>query len=63
MSACYEISQFIEPPSFINETKSFETYKNDLVRWLQLTSLDKNMQALHVVHMLDGDPSGIKEID
>ena len=26
-----------------------------------LTTLDKTKQALLVVHMLDGDPSGIKE--
>ena len=55
------MSKFIEPPTFISETKSFETYKKDLERWSQLTTLDKTKQALLVVHMLDGDPSGIKE--
>ena len=34
---------------------SFETHKKDLA------TLDKNEQAPLVVHMLDGDPSGIKE--
>ena len=55
------MSKLIEPPSFISETKSFETYKKDLERWAMLTTLDKTKQALLVVHMLDGDPSGIKE--
>ena len=55
------MSKLIEPPSFISETKSFETYKKDLERWAQLTTLDPTKQALLVVHMLDGDPSGIKE--
>ena len=53
--------QQIEPPSFISETKSYETYKRDLERWCLLTSLDKKVQAVMVVHCLDGDPSGIKD--
>ena len=61
VSDCHEMSKLIEPPSFISETKSFETYRKDLERWSQLTTLDSTKQALLVVHMLDGDPSGIKE--
>ena len=55
------MSKLIEPPSFISETKSFETYKKDLERWALLTTLEPAKQALMVVHLLDGDPSGIKE--
>ena len=55
------MSKQIEPPTFISETKSFETYKRDLERWCLLTSLDKKVQAVMVVHCLDGDPSGIKD--
>ena len=55
------MSKLIEPPSFISETKSFETYKKDLERWALLTTLDPAKQALLVVHLLDGDASGIKE--
>ena len=33
--------QQIEPPTFISETKSYETYKRDFERWCLLTSLDK----------------------
>ena len=55
------MSKFIEPPSFISETKSYETYERDLKRWAKLTSVDETKQALMVVHYLDGDPSGIKD--
>ena len=51
----------IEPPSFINETKSYETYEKDLKRWSLLTSVPQEKQALMVLHFLDGDPSGIKD--
>ena len=61
VSAGHEMSKLIEPPSFISETKSFETYKKDLERWALLTTLDPAKQALLVVHLLDGDASGIKE--
>ena len=61
VSASHEMSRLIEPPGFISETKSFETYKKDLARWAMLTTLDETKQALLVVHLLDGDPSGIKE--
>ena len=33
--------QQIELPTFISETKSYETYKRDFERWCLLTSLDK----------------------
>ena len=55
------MSKFIEPPSFISETKSYETYERDLKRWAKLTNVDETKQALMVVHYLDGDPSGIKD--
>ena len=45
----------IEPPTFISETKSFETYKKDLERWALLTEVKPELQALLVVHYLDGD--------
>ena len=61
VSASHEMSKLIEPPSFISKTKSFETYKKDLMRWAMLTTLEETKQALLVVHLLDGDPSGIKE--
>ena len=56
-----KMSKNIEPPSFISENKSFDTYKKDLERWAVLTTLPADKQALLVVHYLDGDPSGIKE--
>ena len=55
------MSNFIEPPSFISETKSYETYERDLKRWAKLTNVDETKQALMVVHYLDGDPSRIKD--
>ena len=55
------MSKLLEPPSFISETKSYETYEKDLKRWALLTSVDEKKQALMVVHYLDGDPSGIKD--
>ena len=51
----------LEPPTFISETKSFETYKRDLERWTKLTKVKAEQQALVVVHHLDGHESGIKE--
>ena len=56
-----DMSRFIEPPGFISETKSFETYQKDLKRWALLTSVEKEKQALMVLHYLDGHKSGIKE--
>ena len=56
-----DMSWFIEPPGFISETKSFETYQKDLKRWALLTSVEKEKQALMVLHYLDGHKSGIKE--
>ena len=55
------MSKLLEPPSFISEIKSYETYEKDLKRWALLTSVDVKKQALMVVHYLDGDPSGIKD--
>ena len=54
-------SKTLEPPGFISETKSFETYEKDLKRWALLTSIPKENQALMVLHYLDGDPLGIKD--
>ena len=51
----------LEPPSFISERKSFETYKRDLERWSKLTDVKPELQAILVIHYLDGDPSGVKE--
>ena len=55
------MSRFIEPPGFISESKSFETYQKDLERWALLTSVEEEKQALMVLHYLDGHKSGIKE--
>ena len=54
-------SKTLEPPSFISETKSYDTYEKDLKRWSLLTSVPKENQALMVLHFLDGDLSGIKD--
>ena len=55
------MAKIIEPPTFISEKKSFDTYKKDLERWGELTTIEKKKQALMVLHYLDGHPSGIKE--
>ena len=55
------MSQNLQPPSFISDTKSYAEYKEDLKRWSRLTSLDKKLQAEMVVYHLDGHPSRIKE--
>ena len=55
------MSKTLEPPSFIGDSKTFETYERDLKRWSLLTNIPKAKQALMVLHYLDGDPSGIKE--
>ena len=55
------MSKFIEPPSFISETKSYETYERDLKRWAKLTSVIETMQAFMVIQYLDGYPSGVKD--
>ena len=34
------MSKSLEPPSFINDSKSFETYEKDLKRWSMLTLID-----------------------
>ena len=55
------MNKILEPPSFIGDSKNFETYEKDLKRWALLCSVEKEKQALLVVHYLDGDPSGIKD--
>ena len=57
------MSQNLQPPSFISDTKTFSEYKTDLEIWSRLvsTSLDKKLQAEMVVYHLDGHPSRIKE--
>ena len=51
----------LEPPSFVSDIKSYETYKRDLKMWSRITTLKKKAQAEMVVYKLDGHPSGIKE--
>ena len=51
----------LEPPTFINENKTFEVYKKDLKMWSRLTSLDKKLQAKMVVYKLENHPSRIQE--
>ena len=50
-----------EPPTFVSETKSYATYKDDLYRWSRITSVPAKQQAEVVVYGLEGHPSGIKE--
>ena len=40
-----KMSQNLQPPSFIGDTKSYAEYKEDLKRWSKLTSVDKKLQA------------------
>ena len=50
----------MEPPAFISNKKSYETYKKDLKRWTILTTLEPEKQANMVIHFIpDDDP--IKE--
>ena len=49
----WKFKEETSPP--VLPANSFETHKKDLA------TLDKNEQAPLVVHMLDGDTSGIKE--
>ena len=56
MIVILKMSTNIEPPSFLSENKSFDTYKKDLERWAERTTLPAEKQALLVVHYLDGDP-------
>ena len=55
------MSQYIQPPYFISDVKTYSEYKEDLKRWSRLTSLEKKLQAEMVVYFLDGHPSQIKE--
>ena len=55
------MSMTIEPPSFVSDNKSYETYKQDLKMWSRITTLKKSVQAEMVVYKLDGHPSGIKD--
>ena len=56
-----EMATTIEPPSFVSDNKSYETYKRDLKMWSRITTLKKSAQAEMVVYRLDSNPSGIKE--
>ena len=54
------MSKLVEPPAFISNKKSYETYKKDLKRWTILTTLEPEKQANMVIHFIpDDDP--IKE--
>ena len=54
-------TKFLEPPSFVNEKKSYRSYKNDLQQWARITSVEKKLQAEIVVYGLKGHYSQIKE--
>ena len=54
-------AQFMEPPAFVSDTKSYAEYKFDLEVWSRICGLDKRVQAEMVVYRLDGHPSRIKE--
>ena len=34
-----------EPPSFVNNTKSYATYKADLKRWSRITGIEKKVTS------------------
>ena len=51
----------IEPPTFISDTKSYATYKDDLLRWTRITGVKAENQAEVVVHGFDKHLSGLKE--
>ena len=54
------MSKLMKPPAFISNKKSFATYKKDLKRWTNLTTLEPEKQANMVIHFIpDDDP--IKE--
>ena len=55
------MAQFLKPPSFVSETKSYAEYKDDLKRWSRITSVDKKLQADFIISTLDGHLSRIKE--
>ena len=51
----------LEPPTFLSETKSFETYRKDLERWALLTDVKPKLQTLLMVNYLDDGASGVKK--
>ena len=53
--------RYFEPPTFMSETKTYETYKDDLYMWSRITSVPKKNQAEVVVYGLEGHASRIKE--
>jgi hypothetical protein len=55
------MSKFLEPPTFISDSKSYAEYKADLKRWTRICGVDKKLQAEMVVYRLEGHPSHIKE--
>ena len=56
-----EMASTIEPPEFVSDKKSYETYKRDLKMWSRITTLKKSAQAEMVVYRLEGHSSGIKD--
>lgn len=54
-------TRYFEPPTFMSETKTYETYKEDLYMWSRITSVPKKNQAEVVVYGLEGHASRIKE--
>ena len=55
------MAKFLEPPTFMSESKSYAEYKSDLGRWSRICGVDKKLQAEIVVYRYDGHPSNIKE--
>ena len=55
------MSKLIEPPTFVNDQKSYAEYKKDLKRWSRICGVEKSLQAEVVVYRLEGHPSRIKE--
>ena len=55
------MSKLIEPPTFLNDEKSYAEYKKDLKRWSRICGVEKKLQAEVVVYRLEGHPSRIKE--
>ena len=55
------MSRFIEPPTFLSDSKSYAVYKSDLETWSIISGVDPMLQAETVVYRLEGHPSRIKE--
>ena len=52
----------LEPPTFVSEKKSYESYRRQLTTWMRASAVEANTQALVVALSLpDDDDSNIKE--